>query len=114
MLFAITSQTWIVTGLGFGIVLVLLFCLVYIMKLFGWIMQKVEKGSAKAKNNAQGPTSDKKAAKTASDEADMAAIAMALYLNEAGKHDPNISVINLKHHDTAWNPKSEGFNNIGF
>ena len=40
MLLSITSSTWIVTGLGFGIVLALLFCLVFILMFFGWIMQK--------------------------------------------------------------------------
>ena len=40
VLLAVTADTWIVTGLGFGIVLALLFCLVYILRLFGWIMQK--------------------------------------------------------------------------
>ena len=40
MLLAVTAETWIVTGLGFGIVLGLLFCLVFILQGFGIIMQK--------------------------------------------------------------------------
>ena len=40
VLLAVTAETWIVTGLGFGIVLVLLICLVFILQFFGWIMQK--------------------------------------------------------------------------
>jgi len=100
VLLAVTADTWIVTGLGFGIVLALLFCLVYILKLFGWIMQKVAAPKA--------PKADKA-------ETDvMAAIAMALHLANASKHDAPTSMITFDKRDTAWNPKSEGFNNIGF
>ena len=41
VLLAITADTWIITGLGFGIVLLLLFCLVFILNFFGWSMQKI-------------------------------------------------------------------------
>ena len=100
MLLEITSSTWIVTGLGFGIVLVLLFCLVYILQLFGWIMQKATAPKA--------PKNDK-------EETDViAAIAMALHLAKASKQDTPTSMISAQTRDTAWNPKSEGFNNIGF
>ena len=37
VLLDVTAQTWIVTGLGFGIVLALLFCLVFILLFFGWV-----------------------------------------------------------------------------
>ena len=100
MLLQITSDTWIVTGLGFGIVLVLLFCLVYILQFFGWIMQKM--------TAPQAPKQQK------SESDDMAAIAMALYLSDASKHDMPTSMITFDKRETAWNPKSEGFNNIGF
>ena len=98
-LLAVTSDTWIVTGLGFGIVLVLLFCLVFILMLFGWIMQK-----------ATAP----KAAKENTDTDVIAAIGMALHLAKSAKHDEPTSMITFDKRDTAWNPKSEGFNNIGF
>ena len=46
---------------------------------------------------------------------DMAAVAMALHLfNEASKHDQPTAMITFDKRDTAWNPKSEGFNNVGF
>ena len=35
----ITAQTWFITGLGFGMVVLLLFVFVYVMKFMGWIMQ---------------------------------------------------------------------------
>ena len=103
-LLAVTADTWIVTGLGFGIVLVLLFCLVFIMMFFGWIMQKMAAPKA--------PQAPKAADKTESEV--MAAIAMALHLSDASKHDTPTSMITFDKRDTAWNPKSEGFNNIGF
>ena len=96
VLLAITSDTWIVTGLGFGIVLLLLFCLVFILMFFGWIMQK-----------ATAPRKPK------TDDAEIAAIAMALHLSQQ-KHDEPTSMIRFDRRDTAWNPKSEGFNNVGF
>jgi len=100
VLLAVTADTWIVTGLGFGIVLVLLFCLVFILMGFGWIMQKMTAPKA--------PKADK------ADTDVMAAIAMALHLSKASKHDTPPSMIRFDKRDTAWNPKSEGFNNIGF
>ena len=104
-LLAVTADTWIVTGLGFGIVLALLFCLVFILMLFGWIMQRMEKGQKReAKDDA-----------TKTSETDViAAIAMALHLSKASKHDAPTAMITFDKRDTAWNPKSEGFNNVGF
>ena len=99
VLLAVTSDTWIVTGLGFGIVLVLLFCLVFILMLFGWVMQKVA-------------STETKKEKTDTDV--MAVIAMALHLSRASKHDAPTSMITFDKRETAWNPKSEGFNNVGF
>ncbi|MBR6018254.1 MAG: OadG family protein [Paludibacteraceae bacterium] len=107
MLLAVTADTWIVTGLGFGIVLVLLFCLVFILLFFGWVMQKI---------SAPHPPIVKQTAKKTvkEDENVMAAIAMALYLSRESKHDAAGSMITFNKRDTAWNPKSEGFNNVGF
>ncbi len=100
VLLAVTADTWIVTGLGFGIVLALLVCLVFILMGFGFIMQK-----------ATAPKYPKKE----KEETDViAAIAMALHLAKASKHDAPTSMISSQTRDTAWNPKSEGFNNIGF
>ena len=126
-LLAITSDTWIVTGLGFGIVLVLLFCLVYIMKLFGWIMQKAEapktpkaeKTQETPKQSAPStPSEPEKAAIAmsiaAAAEDDIAAVAYALYLARGVKHDIPTAMISLHKHETAWNEKSIGMNNVGF
>ena len=83
--------------------LALLFCLVFIMLFFGWIMQKI--------TALQTP----KATKEEDKDADViAAIAMALHLASASKHDQPTSMITFDNRETAWNPKSEGFNNVGF
>ena len=121
MLFlAVTAETWIVTGLGFGIVLVLLFCLVYILQFFGWIMQKVT-APRKPKEEKKAPQSapmtiakeeTKPVSTPAQDE--MAAIAYALYLAQNNKHDFPTAMISIKKHETAWNEKSIGLNNVGF
>ena len=135
MLLAITTDTWIVTGLGFGIVLALLFCLVYILQFFGWVMQKAtaprepkpekvekaaeEKKTPSVKASASNPSEDEKAAiamaiAQAGDE-DIAAIAYALYLAQKNrKHDIPTAMISLRRHETAWNEKSIGMNNVGF
>ena len=130
MLLAITTNTWIVTGLGFGIVLVLLFFLVYVMKFFGWTMQRIEapkapkaekpeKPAPKAAAPSAEPTDEgtKAAIAMAIAQAggeDEAAIAFALYLAQNKKHDIPTAMISLHKHETAWNEKSIGMNNVGF
>ncbi len=131
VLLAITADTWIVTGLGFGIVLLLLFFLVYILMFFGWIMQKATAPRApkapKPEKQAEAPKAVKSAEPTdegtkaaiamaiaqAGDE-DIAAIAYALYLAQNKKHDIPTAMISLHQHETAWNTKSVGMNNVGF
>ena len=131
MLLAITSDTWIITGLGFGIVLLLLFFLVYVLRLFGFIMQKAtaprepkpekpaeEKKTHSVKVSTSNPSEDEKAAiamaiAQAGDE-DIAAIAYALFLAQNNRHDIPTAMISLRKHETAWNEKSIGMNNQGF
>ena len=130
VLLAVTADTWIVTGLGFGIVLVLLFCLVYILQFFGWVMQKATAPKA-PKAEKPAPEAPKAPAKSAepTDEGtkvaiamslaqagdeDIAAIAYALHLARFSKHDIPTPMISLKQHETAWNTKSVGMNNQGF
>ena len=102
VLLAVTADTWIITGLGFGIVLLLLFFLVFILQGFGWVMQK-----ATAPKAPKAPKEEKKD--------DIAAIAMALYLaSKSGKRDENIITIPSQARETAWNEKAIGLNNQGF
>lgn len=131
VLLAITADTWIVTGLGFGIVLLLLFFLVFILIFFGWVMQKATAPRAlkapKPEKQAEAPKAVKSAEPTdegtkaaiamaiaqAGDE-DMAAVAYALFLAQNKKHDIPTAMISLHKHETAWNEKSIGMNNVGF
>ena len=127
MLLQITSATWIVTGLGFGIVLALLFCLVFVMQFFGWTMQKIEapKAPKAPKEEKPSPVSQPtkenivsapaKPAPAPLPDDDTAAIAMALYLaSRDGKHDAPTGMIAVQARETAWNTKSIGLNNVGF
>ena len=45
---------------------------------------------------------------------DVVAIAYALYLAQNKKHDIPTAMISLNQHETAWNTKSTGMNNVGF
>lgn len=135
VLLAVTSDTWIVTGLGFGIVLLLLFCLVFILMFFGWIMQKAtaprapKSGASSQSNGKSGlrlegspsaePTDEGTKAAIAmaiaqAGDEDKAAIAFALYLAQNKKHDIPTAMISIRKHETAWNEKSIGLNNVGF
>jgi sodium pump decarboxylase gamma subunit len=130
VLLAVTADTWIVTGLGFGIVLVLLFCLVFIVQGFGWVMQKAtmpkapkapkeEKPAPKVSAPSAEPTDEGTKAAIAmslaqAGDEDIAAIAYALSLARDVKHDIPTAMISLHKHETAWNEKSVGMNNQGF
>jgi len=125
VLITVTLATWIVTGLGFGIVLALLFCLVFILQGFGWIMQKATAPKPPKEEKPVQPTqttpsapakpSTPSAPAPASPADDTAAIAFALYLASCdGKHDAPTGMIAVQARETAWNTKSIGLNNIGF
>ena len=130
------GDTWVVTGLGFGIVVVLLICLVFILQAFGWTMQRMTAPKApkapeapkqtpktestqKAAQKAQtAPSEPEKAAiamaLAASDSDEIAAVAYALHLAHNSRHDLPTAMISLHPHETAWNTKSVGMNNTGF
>ena len=115
ILLQITSDTWIVTGLGFGIVLMLLFCLVFILQGFGWIMQKATATpkASKEERREENPSSISNLQSSISDsvESDAAAIAYALYLaTQNVQHDAPTSMISLKQRETVWNTKTIGLN----
>lgn len=127
-LLAITSETWVVTGLGFGIVLVVLCGLVFIMQFLGWSMQKMTapKATKPAKQTQTTPVVHSAvptdegtmaaiamALSEASDD-DKVAVAMALYLYMGKNHDISTSSIAPQARNTAWNAKSIGMNNKGF
>jgi Na+-transporting methylmalonyl-CoA/oxaloacetate decarboxylase gamma subunit len=117
------GDTWVVTGLGFGIVVVLLICLVFILQAFGWTMQRMTAPKApkapeapkqtpktestqKAAQKAQtAPSEPEKAAIAmaiaASDSDEIAAVAYALHLAHNSRHDLPTAMISLHPHETA-------------
>jgi len=107
------SDTWMVTGLGFFLVLVLLFCFVYIMKLLGWIMQPHKKAApAPAVATPSAQTEQKGEEDMKLNANTTAAIAMALNLYFYGIHDEEPTQVTLRPHHTAWNSKMYGMNNL--
>ena len=93
----------LITGVGFGLVFVVLVLLIFIVKSFGVIFAQKPKAQAAA---VAAP-----AATEATDETDMAAIAYVLqtFYNQ---HDEESDVLTIRHDDVAyspWNQKSITF-----
>jgi len=110
-LLAITSQTWLVTFLGFGIVLILLCAFVFLMQGLGAIMQWLEKPKAVTAEpkktyaqDADGATTAAiaKTLELASEDTDMAAVAFTLNLYY-GVHDIEAPKLTILGHSTQWN-----------
>lgn len=116
ILLAVTADTWIVTGLGFGIVLALLICLVLILLFFGWIMQRATAPKKATPSPVSAPTKENiiKTPSKADTSDDEAAVAYALYLYQGKNHDMPTAMIHPQARNTAWNDKSIGLNNKGF
>ena len=76
------AHVWLVTVLGFGIVLVLLIFLIFIMMGFGAIMQLINKPKAAKPAEAAPAKATVKLEKTPASADDAAAIAMALKMSE--------------------------------
>ena len=94
----ITERTWLVTCLGFTIVLVLLLLFVFVMKGLGWIMQPRQKALATepAQQKAETPVAENGL------DNDVAAIAMALH-HFYGLHDIDSVHLTIHSHHTMWN-----------
>ena len=110
----ITAQTWFITGLGFSMVVLLLFVFVYIMKLMGWIMQprvKAKKVETTAKETVTYTKSKINDSITLTADS-TAAIALALHLYYNGVHDEHDTKITIQPHRTQWNNKMYGMNNL--
>lgn len=133
------SHVWLVTLLGFGIVLLLLVFLIFVMTIFGWVMQTLNKPAApkaakvETKKVETAPAGEAEAAAVAvamakgadtdmaavamalnlANGGDKAAIAMALYLSRGIKSFPNPTMPSQAR-NTAWNAKSYNMNNLGF
>ena len=108
------GHTWLVSGVGFGMVFVLLVFLIFILKLLGVVMSSSDKSAKKVeapKAVAQAAAAPK--AETGDD--DLAAVAMALHLYFNGVHDEEpteITLRNIERRYSPWNDKAYGMNNL--
>lgn len=109
------SHVWLVTLLGFAMVITLLLVLICLLKLFGWIMKpraKVEKPHHVADTVAAHKPGDEHVTLTANATA---AIAMALHLYYNGIHDEEPTKVTIKRVErkySPWNSKLYGMNNL--
>ena len=109
------SHVWMVTGLGFCMVIMLLVVLIFILKLLGSVVSNAVKapGAAKPKAISAPAPQAAPAAVQASADNDLAAIAMALHLYFNGVHDVEPTEIHIKRVErSGWNSKLYGMNNL--
>lgn len=114
----VNAQTWLVTGVGFGMVILLLIVLIFILKGLGAVVSnvtapKAPKAATKAAPAVQAPAA--KASVKDSDDMPVAAIAMALHLYFNGVHDEEptqITIKNVERRYSPWNSKLYGMNNL--
>ena len=123
------GHVWMVTLLGFCIVLCLLIVLILVLLLFGKLMSG-KKPESTAKWDAPAPVAPSPFSKqepegdatiaaiamalAAAQSDDEATIAMALHLYYNGVHDIQDTRLTMVGQATAWNAKAFGMNNIGF
>ena len=109
------SHVWLVTGVGFIMVFILLVVLTWLMQGSGKLFSKIEKKKAAASKPVK---QDAPAADSVNEEAtdaDMAAIAMALHLYYNSVHDvepTRITIKRVENKGSAWNNKMFGMNNL--
>ena len=111
----ITGQTWFITLIGFGMVLLLLFVFIYVMKLMGKIMRPRVKAVKKEVTNEEQTESvvhKQRADRVVLTGDATAAIALALHLYYNGVHDEEDTKITIQPHRTQWNNKMYGMNNL--
>lgn len=110
------SHIWMVTLLGLSSVFLLLVVLIYVLKLFGFLMRprvKVEKPT-EVHEAVGSPRTENSSKITLTGEA-TAAIAMALHLYYNGVHDEEPTQVTIKKIDrrySPWNSKLYGMNNL--
>ncbi len=105
------TNVLIMTGVGIGVVFVVLILLVFILQLFGAIATTdFKKKTAKTVSNVANSTTEPQ--HSASD-AEKAAIAMALHLYFAEVHDTESYRLTIRQNaNSAWNSKLYGMNNL--
>ncbi|MBR0310456.1 MAG: OadG family protein [Paludibacteraceae bacterium] len=109
-------HVWMVTLLGFAIVLILLVVLIYVLKLFGFIMRpRVKVENPHEVHEAVGAPRKQTSEKITLTGNATAAIAMALHLYYNGVHDEEPTQVTIKKVErkySPWNSKLYGMNNL--
>ncbi|MGM9819033.1 MAG: OadG family transporter subunit [Paludibacteraceae bacterium] len=105
------TNVLIMTGVGIGVVFIVLVLLVFILQLFGAIATTdFKKKNAKTVSNVANSTTEPQ--HSASD-AEKAAIAMALHLYFAEVHDTESYRLTIRQNaNSAWSSKLYGMNNL--
>ena len=109
------SHVWMVTGLGFCMVIALLVVLIFILKLLGAVVSNAVKAPKAAQPKAISTPAVQAAPASvqASADDDLAAIAMALHLYFNGVHDVEPTEIHIKRVErSGWTSKLYGMNNL--
>ena len=95
------GETWALVGICFTIVLLIMAFFVIVMTIFGVIAKKGKKAEPKAE--AQKPVAEAKPSGKI-DDADYAAIAVALHLYFGGEHDKESNVLTIKNVSQVYSP----------
>lgn len=109
------TNAWIITLIGFGLVVTLLIVLVFILLGFGGIMQRLTapKKEANLKPVAVFPTPNAAPEAVEITGEELAAIAMALQLSKESAHDNESKVLTIvSNTNSAWSSKTFGINNL--
>ena len=106
-------HVWMVTGVGFCMVIALLVILIFILKLLGSVISGAVKAPKADAPKAAAPAAAPAATTISSADDDLAAIAMALHLYFNGVHDVEPTEIHIKRVEcSGWNSKLYGMNNL--
>lgn len=109
------TNAWVMTILGFGLVVVLLILLVFVLLLFGAVMMRMnapKKDSKSLKPVAVVPTPNTTESVDITGE-ELAAIAMAIQLSKESAHDTESKVLTIvSNPNSAWASKTFGINNL--
>ena len=111
------GHVWMVTILGFCLVLLLLVVLIYVLKLFGFLMRpRIKVAAPKEVHEAVGSPRTKTSGTITLTGQATAAIAMALELYYNGVHDDEgptrVTIKKVTRRYSPWNSKLYGMNNL--
>ena len=109
------TNALIITLIGFGLVVVLLILLVFVLMAFGGIMVRLNapKKETALKPVAVVPTPDATDEPVGITGEELAAIAMAIQLSKEEAHDMESKVLTIvSNPNSAWASKTFGINNL--